>query len=132
MKAYLVDISFSITVLAESEEQAAELAIQQAKDSPEDLDGANVMVNNADGSDISEEDEDGDFIHLELGSDFNNNAFPPFGSYILDINQTSTSPENFELSICEDGNGITERYNYDIEGDADKDLALFKSKMGIN
>ncbi len=38
MKNYLVDISVSITVAAESEDQAVELAIQQLKDSPADLD----------------------------------------------------------------------------------------------
>lgn len=71
------------------------------------------------------------FIHPDLYSDWKQGEFESIyvSELITDINQTSDSPENFELSIHESGTEIRYQYNYDNQMEADKDLTLFKSAI---
>lgn len=69
------------------------------------------------------------FIHPELSSDWNTESFDKNAEYELSIEQTCNYPENFELTIWEDGNGAADCYNYDNKEDAEKDMQLFNKSI---
>jgi len=71
-----------------------------------------------------------EFIYPELDSDFNNDAFPADIHFLTQIEQTSNSPENFQLSIWEYGKegAESEIYNYDNKEEAFQDLECFVAK----
>jgi hypothetical protein len=78
---------------------------------------------------LCDEPANSSFVHPELNSDFGFGMFAITGKYEYDINQTSVDPENYQLSIWEDGNGQRCVYNYDSQLDADQDLTLFRQNI---
>lgn len=69
------------------------------------------------------------FIHPELQSAYVANEFLQFTSYILDINQTSDSPENYEFTIIDEEINNVYCYSYGDQLEADRDMTFFKSKF---
>lgn len=140
MKAYMIDISVSIRVIAENEEMAVEKAIDKIAwnrtylDTPKNID-------------VSEDEEmpydpetEGDyegseipipqFLHSDLSSDWIQSKFSDEEQYSHCIEQTANSPENFELTIAkETGQLEVWQYQYDSELDAEKDWKMFQDNV---
>lgn len=127
-KAYLVTVSGTVRVIANSQEEAETAALIQIKNESEGWDPGMIDTIQEDTECPYEEGEEElpEFAHSDLHSNFVvDGCFPAHGSYKTCIDQTHNSPECFQLTIEEDGNGEVWEYLYDDKESAHKDLEIF-------
>lgn len=127
MKNYNVTFTFTLQVSAASEEEAKGLAIDMYADEKPYI--SYEAIDNVELSSDQEPGEIPEFIHSDLHSDFVQNCFPNTGSYKTWVDQTGNSPENFELTIQEDGSGESYEYYYDNKEEAFKDMETFLHRV---